>query len=146
MISKAITILALVVPLFALSAQLALTSYDPLLFNLTFSEPVKLPAFQLLYNSIYKIPYDIKTNESVSDHFELEGNITGIDSDSSLQTYILLFNNPLSVGNGQLDLNCYSIKASKTEVRLDFPYILGIFLVIGVYFFNMFTEIGKLLM
>ena len=61
MIAKTITILAFITPLLTLKAELLLTAYDPLLFNLTFSEPIKLPAFQLLYNNIHTIPYVLKT-------------------------------------------------------------------------------------
>jgi hypothetical protein len=53
--------------------------------------------------------------------------------------YDLLFNSPLSIGNGSLELGCFAIKATKIPVKLDFPAVLGILVLIGAYFFNSFT-------
>lgn len=39
-----------------ISASLMIITYEPLQFNLSFSQPVPLPRFQLLFNE-YPIPY-----------------------------------------------------------------------------------------
>jgi hypothetical protein len=93
----------------------------------------------LLYNNIYNIPYIIHNPEQVSSDFMIEGNITNIDADSNLQMYDLLFNSPLNVGDGSLNIGCYSLQAAKIPVSVDFPATLGILLLIGAYFFNIFT-------
>lgn len=141
-VSIIILSLTLLFPLLsALTATLTLEQYEPLLLTLRFSRPVPLPAFQLLYNNIYSIPYTIQTAEPVSNSFVIEGNLTDIEeeADYSLQIYNLLFNSPLSIGDGSLPLGCYRLKAAKIPVLISFPATVGILLLIGAYFFNLFT-------
>ena len=56
-----------------------------------------------------------------------------------------MFNNPLSIGNGQLALKDYNVKAIKIPVTISFQPFLGIIIIVGVYFFNVFTETGTML-
>ena len=44
-----------------ISADLTLVEYDPLIFELQFSEKVPKTSFQLLYNNIYNITYTYET-------------------------------------------------------------------------------------
>jgi len=53
--------------------------------------------------------------------------------------YDVLFNSPFSVGDGQLSLDSFSLKAAKIPVSIDFPGTIGVLLLIGGYFFNIFT-------
>ena len=53
--------------------------------------------------------------------------------------YDLIFNSPLSVGNGKLQVSDYALHAEKGTVNIDFPAVLGILILIGAYFFNFFT-------
>ena len=137
--------LALLFPLYSLKAQLFVKQYDPLLFKLQFSQPVEQPNFQLLYNNIHSIPHLILTNETFSSEFIVEGDITRVKVGSKFQAFSLMFNNPLSVGDGTLALADFKIKAEKIPATINFQSLLGIMIITGVYFFNLFTETGTML-
>ena len=143
--SKAIfPLILLITSLFAVTADLTLVQYDPLVFQLNFSEPVQNTSFQLLFNNIYNIPYVFESNISFGSLYRMQADTSNIQKTTSLQTYNLLFTNPINVANGNLNLECYLLSAKKKDIVLKFPAGLGIVLVFAAYAFNTFTEIGKL--
>lgn len=94
--------LLLLAPALPLTAELKLQQYEPLILQLTFSAPVERPTFQLLYNNIYDIPYSFLADSQPSDTYLLKADIGDLPSTSKLESYDLLFNNPLTVGGGDL--------------------------------------------
>ena len=46
-----------IVTVASVSASFKLVEYDPLVFQLQFSEAVLRPNFQVLFNNMYNIPY-----------------------------------------------------------------------------------------
>jgi hypothetical protein len=49
----------------------------------------------------------------------------------------------MSVGDGSLDVDSYSLRAALKPVFVDYPAGVGLFLVVVAYFFSMTTELGK---
>ena len=129
----------------SITANLTVVEQNPLLFKLQFSSPVQRPPFQLLFNNIYDFPYTFMDNQTYGDTFLMQGNIENVLRDTNLEMFYLLFNVPLSVGNGQLNLASYSLLAKKNTIVINFPTVFGIIVLLGAYFFNIFTETGKLL-
>lgn len=103
------------------------------------------PQFQLLLNNIHNLPVSYYSNESLSDSFVFSASTDHISSNSDLEVYNLIFNNPLSVGGGKLEIKNYRLAAEKPSIEVNFPAVLGILILVGAYFFNIFTEIGKVL-
>jgi hypothetical protein len=126
-----------------LTASLQVLQYEPLVLQLSFSAPTAQPTFQLLYNNVYDIPYYFLSNQTFSDRFLIQADPQSIEPASNMQLFDLLFNNPLAVGDGSLELGSYSLQASQMAVRLDFPVALGVLLLLAAYLFNLFTEIGR---
>jgi len=79
------------------------------------------------------------TNATISQEFLIEGDVSKISVRSNLQTYSLMFNNPLSVGNGDLAIQDFKIEAKKIPVTIEFYSFMGVLIIFGVYFFSLFT-------
>lgn len=56
-----------------------------------------------------------------------------------------MFNTPLSVGDGSLAIRDFTLEAENIPITMSFNPYLGFIILIGGYFFNIFTETGTLL-
>lgn len=64
-----------------ITAELTLISYEPLRLNLTFSEPLPLPKFQLLLNEI-RISCTVVSGSQLSSFYILEGSSENTNASS----------------------------------------------------------------
>lgn len=63
---------------YAISANLTLVEYEPLIFELQFSESVPKASFQLLYNNLYNITYTYETSSEFSSLYRFQADTSGI--------------------------------------------------------------------
>ena len=57
----------------------------------------------------------------------------------------LIFNSPLAIANGNLDISSYTLTAKKNSILINYLAPLGIVLVIAGYIFSISTVLGRLL-
>jgi hypothetical protein len=53
----------------SISASLNIVQYEPVVFQLTFSESLSFPSFQLILNNAYLLSYTLLTVDTPSDTF-----------------------------------------------------------------------------
>lgn len=108
-------LLGLVVPaLSTISAQLVSVQYEPLIFKLSFSQAVQRPRFQIMLNNVNEVSYQfISPNVTFTDTYYFKTTSTPPTSSFGLESYELVFNNPLIVGDGNLNIDSFVIIAGK---------------------------------
>ena len=68
----------------AITAELILVEYEPLVFELRFSENVYRTSFQLLYNNLYNITYTYETESTFSSLYRLQADTSKIQKTTTL--------------------------------------------------------------
>jgi hypothetical protein len=96
------------------SADLQVIQFDPLIFLLTFSEPVDLPPFQLLLNGFnilnITFPPSFTNNTTIAPLPSTSYVFTSVNPYVTiLENYSVQFTHPLAVGNGRLQLSDYVV-------------------------------------
>lgn len=125
-----------------ITASLTLVQYEPFVFQLTFSESVSKPDFQLLLDNLYQLNYTFITNASVSNTFFFQMIPISLPSSETLESYQLIFNSPLQIGSGRMGVNYFMITAQKVNVEINFSQTLGLLAILTAYVIIHFTVLG----
>jgi len=70
--------------LYAINADLILVEYEPLIFELRFSENVSRTNFQLLYNNLHNITYVYETDSTFSSLYRFQADTSKIEKTTTL--------------------------------------------------------------
>ena len=124
----------------ALEASLTLIEYDPLYFEIAFSEVVSRPDFTLLLNNVKEMPYSFVGSEDDASAFYFQAERVAVEK--SLETYTITFTSPLSIGNGDLSVNYFMLTAGKTNFEVDYPAGLMIAAIFTAYALVLISELA----
>lgn len=125
-----------------ITASLTLIQYEPFVFQLSFSEPVSKPDFQLLLDNLYQLNYTFITNDAISNTFFFQMEPFSLPAGETLESYQLLFNSPLQIGSGRMGVNYFMLTAQKVNVEVEASQTLGLLAIIAAYVIIHFTVLG----
>lgn len=130
----------------SITASLMLVQYEPFVFKLNFSEALPQPAFQLLLNNLYPLDYTFLTTDQTTNTYFFQALPFQLPPGESLENYQIIFNSPVKIGEGRLDIGNYMLTADKVNVEIEFSQTLGLFAVFAGYIMINFTVLGLALM
>lgn len=96
-----------------------------------------------MLNNLYELPYTFVDSNTFATKFLFSSPGVKNNGGTSLESYELIFNSPLDVGNGNLMTNYFVLTAQKAQINIIFSEAFPIIIIFLAYLVANFTTLGQ---